>query len=143
MNMIAAKAVCFEEALRPTFKKYIQDVINNTAYLCKGLQDAGIKMVGGGTQSHLFLIDLSDTGKTGAQVTEELEKKWNIIVNKNKIFNDKRSAIETSGIRVGLPFITNFKKVDKNALDELRDIFVHVIKGGPEPKIRVLKKIFK
>jgi len=143
MNVIAAKAVCFEEAMQPTFKKYIQDVIDNTAYLCKSLQEAGIKILSGGTQTHLFLIDLSETEKTGKQVQEELESKFNVVVNKNKIFNDKRSAVETSGIRVGLPFITNFKKVDKNALDELRDIFVHVILNGPAPKIKLLNKIFR
>jgi len=143
MNVIAAKAVCFEEALQPNFKGYIKNVIDNTAYLCKGLQEKGIKMVGGGTETHLFLVDLTDCSKTGIQVRDELDQKFNVVVNQNKIFGDKRSAMETSGIRVGLPFITNFKKVDKNALDELRDIFVHVIKGGPEPKIKVLKKIFK
>lgn len=143
MNVIAAKAVCFEEALMPTYKFYMQNVVRNTEYLCKALQEAGIKIVSGGTQTHLFLIDLSETKKSGKQVQEELEQKFNIVVNKNKIFNDKRSAVETSGIRVGLPFITNFKKVDKNVLDELRDVFVHVILGGSEPKTKLLKKIFK
>jgi len=143
MNVIAAKAVCFEEAMQPGFKIYMQNVLNNTVYLCKGLQDAGIKMISGGTESHLFLVDLTDTAKSGAQVQDELEKNFRVVVNKNKIFGDKRTATETSGIRVGLAFITNNKKVDKNALDELRDIFAHVILGKPEPKIKVLRKIFK
>ena len=143
MHIIAAKAVCFEEAMRPTFRTYIQNVINNTSYLCKALQAAGLKIISGGTQTHLFLVDLTETDKTGKQVQEELETRFKVVVNKNKIFGDKRNAVETSGIRVGLPFISNFRKVDKNALDELRDIFVHVIKGGPEPKIKILNKIFK
>jgi glycine hydroxymethyltransferase len=143
MHVIAAKAICFEEAMRADFVTYIKNVINNTAYLCRGLQEAGIKMVSGGTQTHLFLIDLTNTNKSGAQVQDELEKDFGVVVNKNKIFGDKRTAVETSGIRVGLAFITNNKRVDKNALDELRDIFAHVILGTPKPEIKVLKKIFK
>jgi glycine/serine hydroxymethyltransferase len=72
-----------------------------------------------------------------------LEQKWNIIVNKNKIFGDKRTAVETSGIRVGLAFITNYKKLDKNALDELAAIFSHVILNTEAPKIKYLKRIFR
>ena len=143
MHIIAAKAVCFEEAMQESFKTYMQKVINNTAYLAKGLQSAGMKLVGGGTESHLILIDLSDTQKSGAQVQDELEKRFGIVVNKNKIWGDKRSAQETSGIRLGLPFITNNKRVDKNVLDEIRDIFAHVILGTPEPKIRYIKKAFR
>lgn len=144
MHIIAAKAICFEEALQPTFKTYSQNVINNTAYLCKSLQDAGIKMIAGGTQTHLFLIDLTDCPKTGEQVQNELEEKFGIVVNKNKIFNDKRTAKETSGIRVGLPHITNNKKVDINALNEIRDCITHVILGTPEkPKTKILNRIFR
>ena len=142
MHVIAAKAVCFEEALQPTFKKYMQDVINNTAYLCKGLQDRGLKIISGGTQTHLFLVDLTDAPKNGHAVQEEL-KTHKIIVNKNKIFGDKRPATETSGIRIGLPFITNFKKVDKNAIDELADIIAGVILDKPVPQPKILSRIFK
>ncbi|MDR0462090.1 MAG: serine hydroxymethyltransferase [Christensenellaceae bacterium] len=143
VHIIAAKAVCFEEALQPTFKTYIKNVIDNTAYLCKKLQESGIKMICNGTQTHLFLIDLTDTDKTGAQVSQDLEDKFGIIVNKNKIFNDKRSAKETSGIRVGCAFITNNKKVDKNVLEEIADCFKTVILGTSAPKIKLLKKVFK
>jgi glycine hydroxymethyltransferase len=104
--------------------------------------ERGIKMVGGGTESHLFLIDLTDTNKTGKDVQMELEKKYKIVVNKNKIFGDKRTATDTSGIRVGLAFITNNPKVNKNVLDEIRDIFVYVILGGTEPSIKYIKKAF-
>lgn len=142
LNVIAAKAVCFEEALHPSFKNYQQDVINNTKYLCDGLIEAGLKIVSGGTETHLFLIDLTDSKKSGREVQDELAK-HNIVVNKNKIQGDKRSAVETSGIRIGLPFITNFKKVNKNALDELRDIIVAVVKDQPVPEAKILKKIFK
>jgi len=143
VHVIAAKAVCFEEAMQESFKTYIQNVINNTAYLARGVQEAGLKLISGGTQTHLFLIDLSDLDRTGKQIAEELNERFGIVVNMNKIFNDKRKATETSGIRVGLPFITNNKRVDKNVLDELRDIFAHVILGTPEPKIKYIKKAFR
>lgn len=143
IHTIAAKAVCFEEALSPSFKVYSQNVVNYTAYLCKELQKEGLKMVGGGTESHLFLIDLSDTNKSGREVADDLEKRFGIVVNKNKVVNDKRSAKETSGVRVGLAYITNNKKVDINVLNEIRDIFLHVILDRPEPKIKLLKKVFK
>ena len=143
MHIIAAKAVCFEEAMQPSFRTYCDNIIKNTAYLCRGLKEAGLKMVGGGTESHLFLIDLTGLTKTGAQIQEILERDWNIVINKNKIFNDPRNATETSGIRVGLAFITNNPKLNKNALDELKDIFVHVILDGPKPRIKLLPKIFK
>ena len=143
MHTIAAKAVCFEEALSPSFKKYQQDVLNNTRYLCEGLKAAGLKIISGGTETHMFLVDLTDSKKSGRDVQDELEAKHNIFVNKNKIAGDKRSATETSGIRIGLPFITNFRRVDKNALDELRDIIASVVKDLPAPKVRYLNKIFR
>jgi glycine hydroxymethyltransferase len=142
MHIVAAKAICFEEALAPSFKTYTRAVLENTAYLCGALRDRGLKIVSGGTETHLFLIDLTDSAKTGKQVQDELET-FGIVVNKNKIFGDKRGAIETSGVRVGLAFITNFKGLDKNALDEIRDIFLHVISGAPKPQIKFLNKIFK
>ncbi|KAI4454059.1 serine hydroxymethyltransferase [Holotrichia oblita] len=144
MHIIAAKAVCFEEAIRPDFRLYQQNVLNNTRYLCEGLKEAGIKIVSGGTQTHLFLIDLGSNGKSGAQVQKELDEKYNVVVNKNKIQGDTRSAMETSGIRIGLPFITNFRRLDKNALDELCDIIAAVVLNKPEPvRVRVLNKIFR
>lgn len=143
LHVIAAKAVCFEEALHPSFKKYQQDVIDNARYLCEGLKESGLKIVSGGTETHLFLVDLTESKKSGREVQDELGAKYNVVVNKNKIQGDKRSAVETSGIRIGLPFITNFKKVNKNALDELRDIIVAVVKDAPAPKVKILNKIFK
>ena len=89
-----------------------------------------------------FMIDLTDAGKSGRQVQEELEA-LNIIVNKNKIQGDKRSAVETSGIRIGTPFISNFKKVDKHAFDELASIIAAVVHGRDVPPMKILAKIFK
>jgi glycine hydroxymethyltransferase len=143
MNVIASKAICFEEAMHPGFKKYQQDVIDNAKYLSEQLKEAGIKIISGGTQTHLFLVDLTGCVKSGKQVQDELEEKYNVVVNKNKIQGDTRSAVETSGIRIGLPFITNFKKVNKNALDELCAIIVSVIKDTPAPQVKILNKIFR
>ena len=143
MHIIAAKAVCFEEALSPAFKKYQQDVVDNTRYLCEGLKEAGLKIISGGTETHLFLVDLTDCKLNGEAVKTMLEKQYNIVVNKNKIQGDKRNALTTSGIRIGLPFITNFPRVNKNVLDELRDVIAAVIKDTPAPKIKYLNKIFK
>jgi len=142
MNEIAGKAVCFEEALTPQYRVYMQAVVNNSAYLCNKLKEHGIKIISGGTQTHLFLVDLSDSQKSGKQVQEELGN-LRIVVNKNKIQGDKRSAVETSGIRIGTPFITNFKKVDRNALDELASIIAAVINDTEVPKKKLLTKIFK
>jgi len=145
MHIIAAKAVCFEETQHPSFKKYQQDVIDNAKYLCEGLMEAGLKVVSNGTQTHLFSIDLiaSESKKSGKQVEDELNEKYNIVVNRNMVPGDTRGPLHASGIRIGLPFISNFKKVDKNALDELRDILVAVVKDTPAPEVKLLRKIFK
>ncbi|MCL2771126.1 MAG: serine hydroxymethyltransferase [Firmicutes bacterium] len=142
MNIVLAKAVCFEEALTPEYKVYMQKVLDNTKYLAEQLVKRGIKIVSGRTENHLFLIDLTGNTKSGKQVQEELEL-HNIVVNKNKIQGDTRSAAETSGIRIGLPFITNFKGVDNAALDELADIIAAVILDKEVPKMKILNKIFK
>ena len=141
MNEIAGKAVCFEEALGDEYKKYIERVIHNADYLCKKLQENGIKIISGKTQTHLFLVDLSDTEKSGQQVQEELSA-LNIVVNKNKIQGDKRGAIQTSGIRIGTPFISNFKKLNDEALDELANIISAVILGKKVPSKKLLNEIF-
>jgi len=142
-HVIAAKAICFEEAQTPKYKNYMTKVARNAKYLSKALQSRGCKIVSGKTQTHLFMIDLTEEGRSGREVQETLEKKHNIVVNKNKIQGDTRGAIETSGIRIGTPFITNFKGINREALDELADIIAAVIKGTPVPPQKLLSKIFK
>jgi len=142
-HVIAAKAICFEEAQTPKYKNYMTKVARNAKYLAKALQSRGCKIVSGKTQTHLFMIDLTEEGRSGREVQETLERKHNIVVNKNKIQGDTRGAIETSGIRIGTPFITNFKGVNREALDELADIIAAVIKGTPVPPQKLLSKIFK
>lgn len=143
MHIIAAKAVCLEEALTPAYREYMSKVARNANYLCEELKKEGIKIVSGKTETHLFLIDLRDTNKSGKQVQDELEQKFGIVTNKNKIQDDPRTAVETSGIRIGLPFITNLKKVDRNVLDEIKDCIVSVVLDKPAPALRYIPRVFK
>lgn len=104
-HVVAAKAVCFKEALDPSFKVYAQNILDNAQALCKGLQARDIDIVSGGTDNHLMLIDLTRTGLTGKQV-ENLLDEAHITVNKNTIPNEQRSPFVTSGIRLGSPAAT-------------------------------------
>lgn len=143
MNVVAAKAVCLEEAMTPAYRTYMGKVLQNTNYLCEGLKKEGIEIISGRTETHLFLIDLRNTKKSGREVQDELEQKFGIVTNKNKIQDDPRTARETSGIRIGLPFITNLKKVDYHVLDEIKDCLVSVILDRPAPVLRYLPRVFK
>lgn len=106
MHTIAAKAVCFEEALRPAFKAYQQQVVNNAQTLAAGLSEKGVKLVSGGTDNHLLLVDLGAEGRTGKEV-EALLDAANITANKNTVPGETRSPFVTSGIRLGTPAVTS------------------------------------
>ena len=106
MHIIAAKAVCFGEALKPEFKAYAQRVIDNAQALAQGLKDEGVGMVSGGTDNHLVLLDLRGTGVTGKELERRLDE-VNITVNKNAIPNDPEKPFVTSGIRLGTPAATS------------------------------------
>lgn len=105
MHTIAAKAACFHEALQPEFKVYQQQVVKNAAKLAEELQNAGVRVVSGGTDNHLILVDLTESGRTGKEV-EKLLDAANITVNKNTIPRETRSPFVTSGIRIGTPALT-------------------------------------
>ena len=107
MHVIAGKAVCAEEALTPEFKNYAKQVVLNSKAMCNEFQNLGYKIVSGGTDNHLFLIDLTYNypNLTGREVQEELDR-YNITLNKNCIPNDSRSPMETSGLRIGTPAMT-------------------------------------
>lgn len=107
MHVIAGKAVCAEEALTPEFKNYAKQVVLNSKAMCNEFQNLGYKIVSGGTDNHLFLIDLTYNypNLTGREVQEELDK-HNITLNKNCIPNENRSPMETSGLRIGTPAMT-------------------------------------
>ncbi len=128
MHVIAGKAVCFKEALDPSFKEYGQQIVKNAQALCKGLQDRGIKIVSDGTDNHLMLIDLTPFELTGKAV-EKLLDEAHITANKNTIPNDPKSPFVTSGIRLGTPAATTrgLKEAD---FDQVAEAIALVIKEG-------------
>lgn len=105
MHVIAAKAVAFGEALKDEFKLYQERVLDNAKALAENLGKAGLRIVSGGTDTHLFLVDLTESGVTGKAAEKALEKA-DITVNKNTIPRETRSPFVTSGIRVGTPAVT-------------------------------------
>ncbi len=105
MHVIAAKAVCFGEALKPEFKEYQQRIVDNAKALANGLISRGVKLVSGGTDNHLMLLDLIGTDVTGKELEHRLDE-VNITANKNAIPNDPQSPFITSGVRIGTPAAT-------------------------------------
>ena len=128
MHIIAAKAVCFKEALTEEFKEYQRQVAANAQALCRGLQARDIKIVSGGTDNHLMLVDLTPYGLTGKGV-EKLLDQAHITANKNTIPNDPQSPFVTSGLRLGTPAVTTrgLKEAD---MDRLAEAIAMVIKEG-------------
>lgn len=105
MHVIAAKAVAFKEALEPSFKEYQKQIVKNSKRIGEKLMEAGFRLVSGGTDTHLNLIDLRETELTG-KIAEETLEQAGITVNKNAIPYDPRPPAVTSGIRIGTPAIT-------------------------------------
>ena len=128
MHVIAAKAVCFREALDPSFRVYAENIVKNSKALCSGLISRGIDIVSGGTDNHLMLVDLTSTGKTGKEA-EILLDSVNITANKNTIPNDPRSAFVTSGIRLGTPAVTS-RGMNEQDMDVIAEAITMVLKDG-------------
>jgi glycine hydroxymethyltransferase len=105
MHTIASKAMCFQEALLPSFKAYARQIVSNASAMAGALMNSGFKLVSGGTENHLMLLDLSETTWTGKDAAAVLDQA-NIIVNKNAVPFDTRSPFVTSGIRIGTPAMT-------------------------------------
>ena len=104
-HVIAAKAVCFGEALKPEYKEYAHNVVKNAAALAARLMERGVKIVSGGTDNHLMLVDLTDSEVTGKQLEHNLDE-VHITANKNTVPGEKRSPFVTSGVRLGTPSVT-------------------------------------
>ncbi|MBQ7070884.1 MAG: serine hydroxymethyltransferase [Ruminococcus sp.] len=139
MHTIAAKAVCFKEALDPSFKDYAKQVVKNAAVLAKTLQDEGFKLVSGGTDNHLMLLDLTNTDVTGKDAEHMLDE-VGITVNKNAIPFDQRSPFITSGLRIGTPASTSrgFKEDDMVEIGKLIAMTIKDFEGNKdEVKARV------
>ncbi|MBO5657723.1 MAG: serine hydroxymethyltransferase [Agathobacter sp.] len=128
MHVIAAKAVCFKEALDPSFKEYQKQILANAQALCKGLQERGIKIVSNGTDNHLMLVDLTPFELTGKAV-EKLLDSVHITCNKNTIPNDPKSPFVTSGLRLGTPAITS-RGMKEEEMDKIAEAIAMMIKEG-------------
>lgn len=113
MHIIAAKAVCFGEALKPEFKAYAEQVVKNAQALAKGLLDRGFNLVSGGTDNHLMLVDLRPFSITGKELEKKLDEVY-ITVNKNAIPNDPEKPFVTSGVRIGTPSVTTRGLVEED-----------------------------
>ena len=113
MHVIAGKAVAFKEALQPEFKIYQEQIVKNAKALCDGLIKRGVKIVSGGTDNHLMLVDLSETDISGKDLEKRMDRA-HITCNKNTIPNDPRSPFVTSGVRLGTPAVTTRGMVEED-----------------------------
>jgi len=141
MHVIAAKAVAFKEAMEPEFRSYQQQVLNNARAMAATFTGRGIKIVSGGTDNHLFLVDLIDQGLTGKELDATLDG-VHITVNKNAVPNDPQSPFVTSGIRIGTPSITTrgFRETESVQVAEM---ICDVIEnpGNADVQARVREKV--
>ena len=142
MHVIAAKAVCFKEALSPAFKTYAQGIIDNAQALCKGLQARDIKIVSGGTDNHLMLVDLAAKGLTGKEVEKWLDEA-HITCNKNTIPNDPQSPFVTSGIRLGTAAVTTrgFNTADMDQVAEAIALMIDDPQGNKAKATEIVKSL--
>ena len=138
MHVIAGKAVCFKEALSQDYKDYMGRVVENASTLAAALQERGFKIVSGGTDNHLMLVDLQNLDKTGKEV-EKLLDEVHITVNKNTVPNDPKSPFVTSGIRVGTPAVTTRGAV-KEDMFTIADAFKAAIIDNDAAKAEALVK---
>lgn len=130
MHVIAGKAVCFKEALSPEFKVYAQNIIDNAQALCNGLLSRGVKIVSGGTDNHLMLVDLRGEKYTGKEVEKMLDEA-HITANKNTVPNDPQKPFVTSGVRLGTPAVTS-RGMNTEDMNKIADAIAAIVKGGEE-----------
>lgn len=127
MHVIAGKAVALKEALQPEFKAYQEQILKNAKALCEGLMKRGVKIVSGGTDNHLMLVDLSETELSGKELEKRLDRA-HITCNKNTIPNDPRSPFVTSGVRLGTPAVTTRGMVEED-MDKIAEAIALVIES--------------
>ena len=139
MHTIASKAVCFKEALEPSFKEYMKQVVKNASVLAKTLMENGVAIVSGGTDNHLMLADLSKLGITGKQA-EKLLDEVGITVNKNTIPNDPQSPFVTSGIRIGTPAVTS-RGMNEKDMKEIGEVIALCLKDFEKNKEQAVKRV--
>ena len=139
MHTIASKAVCFKEALEPSFKEYMKQVVKNASVLAKTLMENGVAIVSGGTDNHLMLADLSKLGITGKQA-EKLLDEVGTTVNKNTIPNDPQSPFVTSGIRIGTPAVTS-RGMNEKDMKEIGEVIALCLKDFEKNKEQAVKRV--
>ena len=137
MHVIAAKAVCFKEALEPEFKEYQMQVVKNAKALCEGLKKSGVKIVSGDTDNHLMLVDLTGNDVSGKELEKRLDDA-HITCNKNTIPNDPRSPFVTSGVRLGTPAVTT-RGMKEDDMDKIAEIIAMVIES--EENVETARKL--
>ena len=139
MHIIAAKAVALGEALTPEFKEYQKQVVKNAARLCEGLKNNGLKIVSDGTDNHLMLLNLIDTGITGKELEHRLDE-VHITANKNTVPNDPQSPFVTSGVRLGTPAVTTrgFKEAE---MDKIADWITLAVNDFDAKKSQISEEV--
>ena len=137
MHVIAAKAVCLGEALRPEFKAYGEQVVKNAQALAQGLLNRGVKLVSGGTDNHLMLVDLTDMELTGKELERRLDEVY-ITANKNTVPGEKRSPFTTSGLRLGTPAVTTRGLVEAD-MDQIAACIALAMEDGFEGNVEKLR----
>jgi glycine hydroxymethyltransferase len=125
MHVIASKAVCFKEALSPEFKEYCQGIVDNAQALASGLMNRGVKIVSGGTDNHLMLVDLTAQGLTGKDVETWMDEA-HLTANKNTIPNDPQKPNVTSGIRLGTPSVTS-RGMKTEDMDKIAEAIAKIV----------------
>ena len=142
-HVIAAKAICFKEAMNPSFKNYQKQIISNAKTMVEVFQKQGFRLISGGTDNHLFVLDVSSIGLDSLYIQQELEK-INIFVNRNKIPFDKRPAFNPSGIRMGTPAITTRGLKEKDCR-EVAGLVCRLIKNinSKKTKEEIKKRVKK
>lgn len=141
MHVIAAKAVCFKEALQPEYKVYQENIVKNSKALCAGLMSRGISIVSGGTDNHLMLVDLRGTGITG-KAMEKLLDDANITCNKNAVPNDPESPFVTSGVRLGTAAVTS-RGMNEADMDRIAEAIALMVQSADnkEKAMAIVKEL--
>ena len=139
MHIIAAKAVCFKEALQPEYKEYMKQVVKNASVMANAFINNGIDIVSGGTDNHLMLLDLRKLNITGKEA-EKLLDEVNITCNKNTIPFDPQSPFVTSGVRIGTPAVTT-RGMKENDMMEIADIISSVLKDFDKNKEEARRRV--
>jgi len=133
VQVIAAKAVAFREALSPEFRQYQKNVVANAKVLAEGLVKRGFSIISGGTDNHLMLVDLTNLGVTGKDAEEALDR-TGVTLNKNSVPFDKLSPMVTSGIRIGTPCVTS-RGMGTAEMEEIADVISMVVKNINNPEL--------